>query len=96
MFMSEYWWVIVVVVVVVVVFIVLVLALMSRTHIQNRLFARTGIDAWREEASGISWRDRWILHRTTMRGGPAPRGSAKSSCSGEDLDRAATVATVMS
>ena len=52
--------------------VVLVVALVSRTRVQHRLFSGTGIDAWREEASGFSWRDRWTLHRTTMRGRPAP------------------------
>jgi hypothetical protein len=52
--------------------VVLAISLAARRPIQRRWFAGTGFEEWRAVASGLPWRDRRALYRSTTRGRAAP------------------------
>ena len=43
-----------------------------RRPLHRRWLAGTGLEEWRRTASGLSRRDRWIVHRAARRGRAAP------------------------
>lgn len=56
----------------VVVVVVSGIALVMRPRVQRGLFAGSGVDRWRATASGLPWRDRWVLFWANSRGRAVP------------------------